>query len=120
MPYKDADEARLADRRYKAQARAGLSSPRLALLPEDTRRAVAEKVLTLLGEEIEHLRASKWVAWDARARAIGYLCSVTLRAIEAAGGPPTVTFLIPAGEGDVGRPVAPSAPPSLSPTTALA
>ena len=88
MPHKDPEARRAYQREYKRGARAGDASnpasiPRLTLLPAGFRLKAASDVVALLEEQIEALRADETVRTLERARCVGYLAGVSLRAIEA-------------------------------------
>jgi hypothetical protein len=86
MPYKNAEQRRAYQREYRRGARASASNPastpRLTLLRADFRLTAAEDVLALLEEQVEAVRAAEEVGTLERARCIGYLAGVSLRAIE--------------------------------------
>jgi|SRR5215207_8245927 len=86
MPYQDPEQRRAYQREYKRGARAGASNPgsipRLTLLGADFRLAAAEDVLALLEEQVQAVRACEDAGTLERARCIGYLAGVSLRAIE--------------------------------------
>jgi hypothetical protein len=87
MPYKDPETRRSYQREYKRGARADASNPastpRLTLLPGDFRLKTAEDLLALLEEQVEAVRTAEGVGPLERARCVGYLVGVSLRAIEA-------------------------------------
>jgi hypothetical protein len=88
VPYADPEERRAYQREYKRGARAAdgsnpPSTPRLTLLPEGFRLKAAADVLALLEEQVEAVRADETAGTLERARCIGYLAGVSLRAIEA-------------------------------------
>jgi len=86
MPYADPEQRRAYQREYKRGERAGASNPastpRLTLLRSDFRLAAAQDVLSLLEEQVAAVRAAEDVGVLERARCIGYLAGVCLRAIE--------------------------------------
>jgi hypothetical protein len=88
VPHKDPEARRAYQREYKRGARAGdasspPSTPRLTLLPADFRLKAAADVLALLEEQVEAVRADETAGTLERARCIGYLAGVSLRAIES-------------------------------------
>jgi hypothetical protein len=88
MPYRDPETRRAYQREYKRGARAGnpsnpASTPRLTLLPADFRLKAAADVLALLEEQVEAVRADEAAGTLERARCIGYLAGLALRAIES-------------------------------------
>jgi hypothetical protein len=87
VPHKDPEARRAYQREYKRGARAGepsnpASTPRLTLLPAGFRLKAASDVLALLEEQVEAVRADETAGTLERARCIGYLAGVSLRAIE--------------------------------------
>jgi hypothetical protein len=92
VPYKDPERRRAYDREYKRTHRRGpskggvrpartpTSNPALA----EIRLATARDVLTLLEEEVNAVRGEPNVGVLERARTVGYLAGVALRAVEAA------------------------------------
>jgi hypothetical protein len=88
MPYRDPEARRAYQREYKRGARAGnpsnpASTPRLTLLPADFRLKAAADVLALLEEQVEAVRADEAAGTLERARCIGYLAGIAVRAIES-------------------------------------
>lgn len=84
MPYADADKAREYQREYRRLQRAGTTpSTPLTTLPADFRLRKASDVLRLLEEQVEAVRADTSAGALEKARAVGYLASISLRAIEA-------------------------------------
>ena len=84
MPYKDADRQREYQREYGRMRRAGeAQTPGQTLVPIPFRLKTAADVLALLGEQVAAVRDDPEVGTLERARCIGYLAAVTLKAIEA-------------------------------------
>ncbi len=84
MPYKDADRQREYQREYGRMRRAGeTQTPGQTLVPIPFRLKTAADVLALLGEQVAAVRDDPDVGTLERARCIGYLAAVTLKAIEA-------------------------------------
>ncbi len=87
MPFKDPDAQRAAQREWARRHRSGDNRTRRTvepLLPAEFRVRTAADILELLSAQIEELRRAK-LDRVAKARTIGYLCSVALRAVETAG-----------------------------------
>lgn len=85
MSYANAEQQRSYQREYKRLKRAGsCQTPGQSQLPAEFRLRTAEDVLDLLAEQVEMIRQDKEVATTERARAIGYLCGIALRAVEVA------------------------------------
>ena len=84
MPYKDTDRQREYQRDYGRMRRAGeAQTPGQTLVPIPFRLKTAADVLALLGEQVAAVRDDPDVGTLERARCIGYLAAVTLKAIEA-------------------------------------
>jgi hypothetical protein len=84
MPYKDPERQRTYQRDYRRLRRAGEATmPRLVALPPTFRLKTAADVLALLSEQILAVREDGESTALERARVIGYLGSVALKAIEA-------------------------------------
>jgi len=81
MPYSDPEKAREYNRNYQRQRRNGSTDSTVVDLPTAVRIKTAEDVLTLLGTTINEVRGTEADAL-AKARCIGYLAGVTLKAIE--------------------------------------
>ena|SRR6476660_3544048 len=85
MPYCDPERRRAYQRERKRLERAGRTdSPTKTVLPEPIRIQTARDVLALLNEQINLLRSDESLGTIQRARAIGSLAGVTLRAVESA------------------------------------
>ena len=84
MPYRDPDRQRDYQRGYGRMRRAGdTQTPGQTLVPIPFRLKTAADVLALLGEQVAAVRDDPEVGTLDRARCIGYLAAVTLKAIEA-------------------------------------
>lgn len=83
MPYRDPEARRAYDRQRKRTGRSDSPTGRPPL-PADYRLRRVEQVLELLQEQIQALRDDQTISTAERARTIGFLCSTSLRAIEAA------------------------------------
>jgi hypothetical protein len=84
MPYRDPEQRRAYDRDYKRTARTGGGpTPGQTRVPIPFRLKTAADVLALLEEQVGAVRADTALATVERARTIGYLASVALKAIEA-------------------------------------
>ena len=84
MPYRDPEKRRAYDREYKRTVRTGGGpTPGQTRVPIPFRLKTAADVLSLLEEQVGAVRADDTLATVERARAIGYLAGVSLKAIEA-------------------------------------
>jgi hypothetical protein len=86
MPFADADRARQYQAEYRRLRRAGdgCTTPRTTLaIPPDVRIKTAADVLELLQEQVAAVRADPEAGTTERARTIGYLAAICLRAVEA-------------------------------------
>ena len=84
MPYKDPEKRRAYAREYQRLQRAGVSqTPGKTPLPTEFRLQTAREAIDLLREQIEAVRRAK-VKPTERARCIGYLAAIVLKAIEVA------------------------------------
>jgi hypothetical protein len=83
VPYRDPEQRRAYDREYKRTARTGGGpTPSQTRVPIPFRLKTAADVLTLLEEQVGAVRADESLATVERARTIGYLAGVSLKAIE--------------------------------------
>jgi hypothetical protein len=84
MPYSDPERARSYQREYRRTRRAGdnCTTPGTTQIPLPFRLQTAADVLALLEEQIAAVRAAPNADRLEKARAIGYLASISLRAIE--------------------------------------
>ena len=84
MPYRDPDRQRAYQREYRRMRRVGSgTTPSQTPIPLPFRLKTAQDVLRLLEEQINAVREAEEVGPLERARVIGYLAGVTLKAIEA-------------------------------------
>jgi hypothetical protein len=84
MPYRDPERQREYQREYARLRRVGDNqTPSQTPVPVTFRLRVAADVVALLEEQVGAVRADTQVGTLERARCIGYLAGVTLRAIEA-------------------------------------
>jgi hypothetical protein len=85
MPFADPNKARDYQREYRRTRRAGDSctTPGTTPLPLPFRLKTAADVLQLLEEQVEAVRAERKAGTLEKARTIGYLAGVALKAIEA-------------------------------------
>jgi hypothetical protein len=85
MSYKDPQQQRTYQREYKRLRRAGdCQTPGQTQIPADFRLHTAQDVLELLSEQVAAVRADNDVSTTERARTVGYLCAIALRAVETA------------------------------------
>src|SRR6478609_4033456 len=85
MPYADRDQARDYQREYRRLRRTGdgCTTPGTTQIPVAFRLKTAADVLALLEEQVAAVRADPHAGTLEKARTIGYLAGVSLRAIEA-------------------------------------
>ena len=85
MPYKDADRARQYQREYRRTRRSGdrCTTPVHPAIPIETRLRTAADVIDLLEDQIGLVRGDPGAGTLEKARTVGYLLSVGLKAIEA-------------------------------------
>jgi hypothetical protein len=84
MPFADSDRARDYQREYRRLRRAGddCTTPGTTPVPLPFRLKTAADVLTLLEEQVEAVRAEAEAGTLERARTIGYLAGIALKAID--------------------------------------
>src|SRR6516162_9533432 len=85
MPYRDCDRARHYQREYRRTRRAGddCTTPCTTSVPLPFRLQTARDVIDLIEEQVTAVRDEREASTLEKARTIGYLASVALRAIEA-------------------------------------
>jgi hypothetical protein len=85
MPFANPDKARDYQREYKRFRRGGdeCTTPSTTPVPLPFRLKTAADVLKLLEEQVEAVRAEQEVGTLEKARVVGYLAGVALKAIEA-------------------------------------
>ncbi len=84
MPYADAETARDYQREYRRMHRAGeCTTPCTTLLPADFRLQTAADVLALVEEQVAAVRTDAEAKTLEKARTIGYLAGIALKAVEA-------------------------------------
>ena len=83
MPYKNPEQQRDYQREYKRQQRAGAcQTPCTTQFPAEFKLKTARDVLALVEEQVQAVRSDEKLATTERARTIGYLASLALRAVE--------------------------------------
>jgi len=84
MPFTDPDKAREYQREYRRTRRSGddCTTPCTTPVPVSFRLQTAQDVINLLQEQVAAVRAEKKASTLERARCIGYLAAVSLKAIE--------------------------------------
>jgi hypothetical protein len=85
MPFADPDRARDYQREYRRLRRAGdaCTTPGTSPVPVPFRLQTAQDVIDLLQEQVEAVRAEREAGTLEKARTVGYLAGVALKAIEA-------------------------------------
>ena len=83
MPFADPDKRREYDRDHKRQARVAEPCPTRLTLPVEFRAKTAADVLGLLNEQLDTVRQDASLGSVERAKAVGYLAGIALRAIDA-------------------------------------
>lgn len=85
MPYSDPERSRGYQREYRRLRRTGdaCTTPGTTPVPLAFRLKTAADVLALLEEQVEAVRAEQEVGTLEKARTIGFLAGVSLKAIEA-------------------------------------
>jgi hypothetical protein len=84
MPFAGPDRARDYQREYRRLRRAGgCTTPGTTPVPLPFRLQTAADVLALLAEQVEAVRAEQGAGALEKARVVGYLAGVALKAIEA-------------------------------------
>jgi len=85
MPYKDPGKRRDYIRNYQRARRTGLQPPGKTPLPEGFRLETAKGILAELAEQMEAVKKDLEAGTLEKARTIGYLAGIALRAVETAG-----------------------------------
>jgi hypothetical protein len=84
MPFKDSMTARLYQREYQRLRRAGVcQTPRNTQVIPEFRVRTAADVIALIEEQLLAVRGDSALGSCERARTVGYLASLALRAIES-------------------------------------
>lgn len=84
MPYKDPGKQQAYQREYGRLRRAGeAQTPGQTLMPLPFRLKTAADVLALLEEQVTAVRSDQTLTTVERARTVGYLAGISLKAIEA-------------------------------------
>ncbi len=84
MPYRDPEQRAQYQRDYKRMQRAGAcQTPGQTLVPLPFRLKTAHDVLALLAEQVQAVRDEPEAGTLEKARCIGYLSGMALKAIEA-------------------------------------
>ena len=85
MPYANSDKARDYQREYRRIRRGGdlCTTPCTSPVAVAFRLQTAQDVIDLLQEQVEAVRSEKRAGTLEKARTIGYLTGIALRAIEA-------------------------------------
>ena len=85
MPYSDPNKARNYQRDYRRMRRAGevCTTPGTTQVPGAFRLKSAQDVIALLGEQLDAVRDEHEAGTLEKARCIGYLAGIALKAIEA-------------------------------------
>jgi hypothetical protein len=85
VPYKDPEKRQAYQREYKRMQRAGSSqTPGQTLIPTSFRLKTAQDVLVLIEEQVNAVREESEAGTLEKARAVGYLAGIALKAVEVA------------------------------------
>jgi hypothetical protein len=85
MSYKDPEKQRDYQREYKRMQRAGSSqTPGQTLVPLPFRLKTAQDVLALIEEQVNAVREEPEAGTLEKARTVGYLAGIALKAVEVA------------------------------------
>ncbi len=88
MPFKDPERRRQYNKEYVRQRRAGFEpvvKPGCqTLVPAEVRVQTASDILNILSEQVASLRTDQGVKSTEKARTIGYLCAIALKAVQTA------------------------------------
>jgi hypothetical protein len=88
MPYRDPERQREYQREYGRLRRIGdAQTPRQTAIPTPFRLKTAADVLALLEEQFGAVRSDETLTTVERARTVGYLAGISLKAIEAGEEP---------------------------------
>lgn len=84
MPFSDPDRARDYQREYRRTRRAGdaCTTPGTTPVPLPFRLQTAQDVIDLVQEQVEAVRAESDAGTLEKARCVGYLAGIALKAIE--------------------------------------
>ena len=84
MPYKDPGQQQAYQREYGRMRRVGgMQTPSQTQVPIPFRLKTAADVLALLEEQVSAVRSDETLTTVERARTVGYLAGISLKAIEA-------------------------------------
>lgn len=84
MPYKDPEKGRSYQREYRRIRRAGeCTTPGTTPMPLPFRLKTAADVLALVAEQVAAVRSEPDAGTLEKARVVGYLAGIALKAIEA-------------------------------------
>ena len=113
MPYRDADRARDYQREYRRLRRSGdnCTTPGTTPVPAAIRLKTAADVLALLEEQVSAVRSDADAGTLEKARTLGYLATISLKAIEAGDLTARLEALEAAARGTPNEPVSASEPP---------
>jgi ribosome modulation factor len=84
VPYKDPEQRRAYQRGYKRIQRAGGQTASQTLIPLPLRLRTARDVLALIEEQVNAVRDEPEAGTLEKARAVGYLAGIALKAVEVA------------------------------------
>jgi hypothetical protein len=85
MPYKDPEKQQAYQREYKRMQRAGSGqTPGQTLIPLPFRLKTARDILALIEEQVNAIRDEPEAGTLEKARTIGYLAGIALKAVEVA------------------------------------
>jgi len=85
MPYRDAERARAYQREYRRTRRAGdtCTAPGTSEIPMQFRLKTAVNVLELIEQQVAEVQTDRAAGKLEKARCIGYLAGIALKAIDA-------------------------------------
>ena len=83
MPFADPEKRRQYDAEHKRRMRVADPCPTRLTLPVEFRAKTAADVLALLNEQIDTVRQDGSLGSVERAKSVGYLAGIALRAIDA-------------------------------------